>query len=110
MDLREGAIGRSGFIAAHGLWTDEDREQAAAGLLARINQDKLDFVRLSFADQHGILRGKTLVASEIESVFRSGCAMPVTLLGKDTANRTLYPVFSRATAASASPRWAAPAT
>ncbi len=51
-------------------------------------------MRLSFPDQHGILRGKTLVASEIASVFRSGCAIPVTLLGKDTANRTLYPVFS----------------
>ena len=51
-------------------------------------------MRLSFADQHGILRGKTLVASEIDSVFRNGCAIPVTLLGKDTANRTLYPVFS----------------
>ena len=93
MDLREGAIGRSGFIAAFGLWTEAE-QAAAADILARINQDKLEFVRLSFADQHGILRGKTLVASEIESVFRSGCAIPVTLLGKDTANRTLYPVFS----------------
>jgi glutamine synthetase len=94
MDLREGAVGRSGFMAAHGLWTDEDRDLAARAL-ARVKEEKLDFVRLSFADQHGILRGKTLAASEIESVFRSGCAIPVTLLGKDTANRTLYPVFSR---------------
>ena len=28
-------------------------------------------------------------------MFKSGCAIPVTLLGKDTANRTLYPVFTR---------------
>jgi glutamine synthetase len=93
VDLREGAIGRSGFIAAFGLWSEAE-QSAATDILARINQDKLEFVRLSFADQHGVLRGKTLVASEIESVFRNGCAIPVTLLGKDTANRTLYPVFS----------------
>jgi len=93
VDLRDGAIGRSGFISAFNLWTDEARDRAA-DILARIDRDKLEFVRLSFADQHGILRGKTLVASEIASVFRSGCAIPVTLLGKDTANRTLYPVFS----------------
>ena len=93
MDLREGAIGRSGFISAFKLWTDDEHD-AASEILARIKQQKLEFVRLSFADQHGILRGKMLVASEIESVFRSGCAIPVTLLGKDTANRTLYPVFS----------------
>jgi glutamine synthetase len=93
VDLREGAIGRSGFISAFKLWTDDERDTASE-ILARIKQEKLEFVRLSFADQHGILRGKMLVASEIESVFRSGCAIPVTLLGKDTANRTLYPVFS----------------
>ena len=93
MDLREGAVGRSGFIAEHGLWTREQREQAKA-VLSRIKQEKLDFVRLGFADQHGIIRGKTLAATEIDSVFKSGCAIPVTLLGKDTANRTLYPVFS----------------
>jgi glutamine synthetase len=93
MDLREGAVGRSGFITQYDLWNDEQREQAKAAL-ARIKQDSLQFVRLSFADQHGILRGKTLAASEIESVFKNGCAIPVTLLGKDTANRTIYPVFS----------------
>ena len=93
MDLREGAVGRSGFIAAHGLWSDEDRD-AAADALARVKEHKLDFIRLSFADQHGILRGKTIAATELDSVLRSGCAIPVTLLGKDTANRTLYPVFT----------------
>jgi glutamine synthetase len=93
MDLREGATGRSGFIANHNLWTDDDRETAAQAF-ARVQEQKLDFVRLAFADQHGILRGKTLAATELDSVFRGGCAIPVTLLGKDTANRTLYPVFT----------------
>jgi glutamine synthetase len=91
--LREGAVGRSGFIAAHDLWNDDQKTQAKE-VVARVKADKLDFVRLAFADQHGILRGKTLAAVEIESVVRNGCAIPVTLLGKDTANRTLYPVFS----------------
>jgi glutamine synthetase len=93
MDLREGAVGRSGFIGSFNLWDEADRENAARAS-ATIQEQKLDFIRLSFADQHGILRGKTLAVSEIASVFRNGCAIPVTLLGKDTANRTLYPVFS----------------
>lgn len=93
MNLSEGAVGRSGFIAANRLF-DEEARDAAADALGRITEAKLDYVRLVFPDQHGILRGKTLLAPEIESVFRNGCAMPVTLLGKDTAGRTLYPVFT----------------
>ena len=48
MALGEGAVGRSGFIAAFDLWNDEQREQAKQ-MLARVKAEKLDFVRLSFA-------------------------------------------------------------
>ncbi|HXP77953.1 MAG TPA: glutamine synthetase family protein [Stellaceae bacterium] len=89
----EGSIGRANFIDAFALWSREDRD-AAAGVLRQIEQHKLDLVRVSFADQHGLLRGKTLAASEMESVFRNGCAITVTLLAKDTAHRSVYPVFT----------------
>ena len=50
------------FVERHGLWSDEQKE--AAGRLRKIvEQQKLEVIRLSFPDQHGILRGKTLVAS-----------------------------------------------
>jgi glutamine synthetase len=41
-----------------GLWTDE-RKTAAREVERRIQAGELTVVRLSFADQHGILRGKT---------------------------------------------------
>ena len=49
------------FVERHGLWSKEQQE--AAGRLRKIVEEKnLEVVRLSFPDQHGILRGKTLVA------------------------------------------------
>ncbi len=93
MEQREGSVGRSDFIAAHGLWSAEDRE-AGNRVLATIREKGIELVRFSFPDQHGILRGKTLVAEATESVFRNGCALPVTLVGKDTSNKTIYPVFT----------------
>jgi len=50
-----------------GLWT-ANRQAAASRGRARI-QAGLSVVRLSFADQHGILRGKTLVATEVAAAI-----------------------------------------
>lgn len=60
----------------------------------RIKKDKIEVVRFSFADQHGVLRGKTLLAAEAASAMRSGVTMTTTLLAKDTSHRTVYPVFT----------------
>lgn len=59
-----------------------------------IKKEKIEVVRFSFADQHGVLRGKTLLASEAASAMRGGVTMTTTLLAKDTAHRTVYPVFT----------------
>src|SRR4029077_5968296 len=48
----------------------------------------------SFPDQHGILRGKTLVASEALASLQSGCTITSTMFAKDTAHRTVFPVFT----------------
>ena len=80
------------FVDRHGLWNREQVE-AAVEVEHRIVTDKLDVVRLSFADQHGVLRGKTLVAGEASQALRNGVPMTSTLLAKDTAHRTVFPVF-----------------
>jgi glutamine synthetase len=82
------------FAERHGLWSD-DRADAARRVEKLIEEKKLDVVRLSFADQHGLLRGKTLVAEEASSALRNGCTFSTTLLAKDTAHRTVFPVFNR---------------
>ena len=62
---------RSGFLAQSGLLSIEACRQAEE-ILARVTADQLETVRLVFPDQHGILRGKTVVASALRSAFRSG--------------------------------------
>jgi len=81
------------FVVRHGLWSAE-QERAATQVERAIRQHKLEVVRFSFADQHGVLRGKTLLASEVASAMRNGVTMTTTLLAKDTAHKTVYPVFT----------------
>ncbi len=84
---------RNGKLAKMGLLHDETCV-AGEELLARVAASDLETVRVLFVDQHGVLRGKTLVASALPSVFSSGIAVPSTLLLKDTSHRTAFPVWS----------------
>ena len=81
------------FVERHGLWSQEQKE-AATRLRRIVEEQKLDVIRLSFPDQHGILRGKTLVASEALASLESGCSITTTMLAKDTSHRTVFPVFT----------------
>ena len=83
----------SSFVDRHNLWT-RAQAKAADEVERIIKKEKLELVRFSFADQHGVLRGKTLLASEAASAMRAGITMTTTLLAKDTAHRTVYPVFT----------------
>jgi glutamine synthetase len=81
------------FVERHGLWSDEQKE--AAKRVRRIVEEKeLKTIRLSFPDQHGILRGKTLVAQEALAAVENGCTITTTMFAKDTAHRTVFPVFT----------------
>jgi glutamine synthetase len=81
------------FVERHDLW-NADQTRMAADVERAIKKDKIEVVRFSFADQHGVLRGKTLLASEVAGAMRSGVTMTTTLLAKDTAHRTVFPVFT----------------
>jgi glutamine synthetase len=81
------------FVERHGLWNDEQFE-AAAKADKCIEENGLEVVRLSFPDQHGILRGKTVMANEAPVAMRNGCSITTTLLAKDTAHKTVFPVFT----------------
>ena len=81
------------FVERHGLWSSEQKE-AASRLRKIVEEHKLEVIRLSFPDQHGILRGKTLVASEALASLESGCSITTTMLAKDTSHRTVFPVFT----------------
>ena len=87
-------VGRTGFVERHGLWT---AEQALAGaeLAGRIDNGEIETLRFSFADQHGIARGKALIGDAAKAALASGVSLPSTLLTKDTSHATVFPAFSK---------------
>ena len=92
MDSQPGSTGRSGFIDAHDLWDDEAARQGNE-VIDRVRAEGLEVIRLSFADQHGVLRGKTIVADGLAAAFRDGCAITSSLILKDTSHRTAFPIW-----------------
>jgi glutamine synthetase len=93
MSSSQGRAATLGFVEHHGLWSDEQLE-AAGRIDKQIEERELEVVRFSFPDQHGILRGKTIMAADAARTMRNGCSITTTLLAKDTSHRTVFPVFS----------------
>jgi glutamine synthetase len=62
--------------------------------LKEIDAHDLKAVRFSFADQHGVLRGKTLAPAEAAAALERGINVTSTLLLKDTSHRTVFPAFT----------------
>ena len=62
--------------------------------MGSVSLEGLKTVRFSFADQHGVLRGKTLAASEVQAALEHGVTVTSTLLLKDTSHRTVFPAFT----------------
>ena len=68
--------------------------QAALTRTARfIEASGVELVRFAWCDLHGMLRGKTLVASAAVKTMTNGVGMVSTLLLKDSSDRTAYKVF-----------------
>ncbi|BCB83083.1 glutamine synthetase family protein [Phytohabitans suffuscus] len=84
---------RGGFVDRHDLWSDA--QYAAAAQMRRvIDELGIEMVRFGFADQHGIVRGKTIARSAVAAAMRSGLTAPSSLLLKDTSGKSVYPVFA----------------
>jgi len=62
------------FVERQGLWNDEQFE-AAANADKSIEERGLEVVRLSFPDQHGVLRGKTEVETDGSTLHGVGRSM-----------------------------------
>ncbi|MFV2018873.1 glutamine synthetase family protein [Micromonospora sp. LOL_023] len=87
------AADRGGFIDRHQLWTDA--QYAAAGQLRRVVDELgIELIRFSFADQHGVLHGKTLTRQAATAALRSGVTAPSSLLLKDPSGASVFPVFA----------------
>jgi len=65
----------------------------AEEILASARSANLETIRVLFPDQHGILRGKTIVAGKFESALENGLKVPSTILLKDTSQRAVFAVW-----------------
>jgi glutamine synthetase len=74
-------------------WSAEQKE-AASRALRLVEERGLEVVRVAFPDQHGLLRGKTLMAGETANALHNGCSITSSLFAKDTSNKTVFPVWT----------------
>lgn len=82
----------SPFISRHGLWSAQQQETADE-LAVRVRELDLRQVRISWGDQHGILRGKTLEVGHFLSVLRNGKDFQTATLIFDTTNNPVVAPF-----------------
>ena len=81
------------FVEQHALWSGEQQD-AVKRIEHALGSGEIELLRFAFADQHGILRGKALLADEARGALRAGVNATTTILAKDSSHRTVYPVFT----------------
>lgn len=72
---------------------DAARDEALRRTEALIASTGVELVRFGWCDVHGVLRGKTLVASAAVHAMQAGVGMVSTLMLKDSSDRTAFKVF-----------------
>jgi glutamine synthetase len=80
------------FIGRHALWS-AGQQEAAQRVAAEIKDLGLRQVRISWGDQHGILRGKTLEVPHFLSVLKNGKDFQTATLIFDTTNNPVVAPF-----------------
>src|SRR5437867_1437446 len=87
------AVGKFGFVAEHGLLSVEQAE-AGRTALARVREEGIRTVRVGWAVQHGIPRGKFVSAQDFELSLANGIYFSGATLVIDTTNHLFAPVFT----------------
>ncbi len=92
--MQKGISASSGFIAKHGLWTDE-QQRLARDLPKRIEQDKIKLIRIAWADPHGVSRAKTVTAPAFLGALESGYNINVATTTLDASGARTFSSFTR---------------
>ncbi len=82
------------FVERHGLWSEEQRAQAAE-LKRRVAKDKLDLVRLAWADPHGASRAKAVSLPVFVEALDGGYNINVATTTLDSAGGRVFRSFTR---------------
>jgi glutamine synthetase len=89
----ENSLGRPNFIALTGRDSPE-RQEMLTHVLAKIDEDKLEVIRVGFVDTHGIVRVRPIEARLFSQAARNGVAFTTALFAMDSANSIFQNVFS----------------
>jgi glutamine synthetase len=81
------------LVETFSLWSEE-QARAERRLAGEVEAGRIEMVRFLFADQHGVFRGKAMVAREAVKAMRGGVGIASTLLLKDSSHRTAFSVFT----------------
>ncbi len=81
------------FIERHGLWTSEQISQAAE-LKRRLEREKLQFIRLAWADPHGASRAKAVTVPAFLAALGGGYNINVATSTLDSANARVFSSFT----------------
>ena len=82
-----------GFIAEHGLWTDEQRAQADA-VRTRLAEGNLSLVRVAWSDPYGASRAKTLTLAAFRAALEDGHNINVATSTLDASGARVFASFT----------------
>jgi glutamine synthetase len=82
------------FVDRHGLWSEEQRAQAAE-LKKRLAKDRIELVRLAWADPHGASRAKAVSAPAFAEALEAGYNVNVATTTLDSAGGRVFRSFTR---------------
>jgi glutamine synthetase len=82
------------FIERYGLWSDEQRSLAAE-LKKRVAAEKVELIRLAWADPHGASRAKAVSVPVFLEALESGYNINVATTTLDSANGRVFRSFTR---------------
>jgi glutamine synthetase len=89
----ENSLGRPNFVALAGQDSPERRE-TLSGVLAKIDEERLEVVRVACVDTHGIVRVRPIEARLFSQAARNGVAFTTALFAMDSANSIFQNVFA----------------
>jgi hypothetical protein len=104
----ENSLGRPNFAALIGQDSPE-RQDILARVLATIDEEKLEVIRIAFVDTHGIVRTRPIEARLFSQAARNGVPFTTAFFAMDSANIIFQNVFAKDGGFAAIP-WVAPGT
>jgi glutamine synthetase len=87
-------MAREGFIQKYGLWTEEQRRQAAA-IGKRVQAEDLKLFRLAWPDSHGVSRAKTVTVPAFLGALENGYNINVATTTLDASGARVFASFTR---------------